>query len=458
MSNFHIINFGCRATQADGGEIEREMLARSFEKAPSIADARIVILNTCTVTAAADRDARQTVRRVRRENPQAKIVVTGCYAQRAPEEIRQLPGVYCVVGNSHKHLLAQIVDQKMASGLQEAATDDPPDANERSLAPSCTAEVYIDQFTRFEKTPFVGQALFAATERTRPSLKIQDGCDANCSFCIIPAVRGRSRSLPPDEVLKQVESLAAEGYKELVLSGIHLGSYGRDLKARSSLLSLLEALENVKDLCRIRLSSIEPLEVSEGVIDHVTRSRRFAKHLHIPLQSGVDRILRLMRRPYTSDQYAQVVCSIRRKIPDAAIGADVITGFPGETEEEHRATMAFIERSPLTYLHVFSFSPRPGTLAAEMHGQVSPQVIKHRSQELRDLGKRKKFEFQQQMVGRVLSVVTLDRADHDFTDAMSENFLAVHVEGPAIDPNQIVEVKISGIDHGLLTGGVVGSR
>ncbi|MBZ5553122.1 MAG: tRNA (N(6)-L-threonylcarbamoyladenosine(37)-C(2))-methylthiotransferase MtaB [Acidobacteriia bacterium] len=452
MSNFHIINFGCRATQADGGEIEREMLACSFEKAPSMAEAHIVILNTCTVTAAADRDARQTVRRVRRENPRAKIVVTGCYAQRASEEIRQIPGVYCVVGNSHKHLLAQIMIEKLASGLQNTPEVDPAGTDQRPLAPSCTAEVYLDQFTRLERTPFVGQALFASTERTRPSLKIQDGCDANCSFCIIPAVRGRSRSLAPSEVLEQVEALAAGGYKELVLSGIHLGSYGRDLEERTSLLSLLEALENVRDLCRIRLSSIEPLEVSEGVIDHVARSRRFAKHLHVPLQSGVDRILRLMRRPYTADQYAQVVHSIRRKVPDAAIGADVITGFPGETEEEHRATMAFIERSPLTYLHVFSFSPRPGTPAAEMRGEVSPLAIKRRSAELRDLGKRKKFKFQQQMLGKILSVVTLEPRGGEFTGSMSDNFLEVNVAGEAIEPNQIVDVKIEGIVQGMLIG------
>jgi threonylcarbamoyladenosine tRNA methylthiotransferase MtaB len=420
-----------------------------------MADAQIVILNTCTVTAAADRDARQTVRRVRRENPEAKIVVTGCFAQRAPEEVRQLPGVYCVVGNSHKHLLAQIVGEKVALGPQIPAVDDLAKANPGSLAPSCTAEVFIDQFTRFERMPFVGQTVYAATDRTRPSLKIQDGCDANCSFCIIPAVRGRSRSLSPAEVLGQVESLAAAGYKELVLSGIHLGSYGRDLEERTSLLNLMEALENLREVCRIRLSSIEPLEVSAGVIDHVARSRKFAKHLHIPMQSGVDRVLRLMRRPYTADQYAQVVHSIRRRIPDAAIGADVITGFPGEIEEEHLETMKFIESSPLTYLHVFSFSPRPGTAAAGMRGMVSPQVTKRRSAELRDLGKRKKFKFQQQMLGKTLSVVTLERRSGQFTESMSDNFLEVNCAGNATVPNQIVDVKIEGIVQGVLVGEVV---
>ncbi|MGB7623821.1 MAG: tRNA (N(6)-L-threonylcarbamoyladenosine(37)-C(2))-methylthiotransferase MtaB [Terriglobia bacterium] len=455
MPQFHIINFGCRATQADGGEIEREMLARSYEKAASIAGAQIVILNTCTVTASADRDARQTIRRVQRQNPDAKIVVTGCYAQRAPEEIRHLPGVYYVVGNSHKHRLAGIIDRETSPGTQRAGEECLAEAHQSPLASSCTAEVYIDQFTRLERPPFPGRAFFAATDRTRPSLKIQDGCDANCSFCIIPAVRGRSRSLLPDEVLKQVEALVAAGYRELVLSGIHLGSYGRDLSDRTSLLRLMEALETVEGVCRLRLSSIEPLEVRKAVVEHVAHSRVFAKHFHVPLQSGVDRILRLMRRPYTADQYAQVAHFIRQEIPDAAIGADVITGFPGETEEEHRATVEFIEQAPLTYLHVFSFSPRPSTPAAEMRGEVSPQVIKRRSAELRDLGKRKKLKFQQQMVGKVLSVVTLDRGGSDFTESMSDNFLEVNVLGQAIEPNQIADVNIEGILQGVLTGGRV---
>lgn len=456
MSGFHIINFGCRATQADGGEIEREMLARAHQKAESIADAAVVVLNTCTVTAAADRDARQAIRRVQRENPNARIVVTGCYAQRAPEEVRQIPGVRLVVGNSHKPQLAQIVDEKLALEASLESIGLTEEAREVSETLSCTAEVYIDAFSRQERGMFSAHAFFGATERTRPSLKIQDGCDANCSFCIIPAVRGRSRSLAPADVRKQVEVLAAAGYKEIVLSGIHLGSYGRDLVERTSFLQLMQSLERVESLRRLRLSSIEPKELDEEIVALVARSRKFAKHFHVPMQSGVDRLLRLMRRPYTSDEYSQRIRLIRGRIPEAAIGADVVTGFPGETEEEHRATLEFIEQSPLTYLHVFSFSPRPGTAAATMQGRIPPAVMKRRSTELRDLGKRKKFKFQQQMVGRVLSVITLDRRDENYTEAMSDNFLEVNIRDAMIEPNQILDVRVEGIEQGTLVGEALG--
>lgn len=452
MSSFHIINFGCRATQADGGEIEREMVARNFAKAESVTQASVVVLNTCTVTAAADRDARQTIRRVQRENPNAKIVVTGCYAQRAPEEISRIHGVHVVVGNSHKHELVQIVDARLEHGSNAHISGARGENGEVSRALSSTAEVYMDQYSRLERGSFSGHAYFGATERTRPSLKIQDGCDANCSFCIIPAVRGRSRSLNPAEVRKQVETLVAEGYQEIVLSGIHLGSYGRDLAERTSFYELLQTLELLPGLCRLRLSSIEPMEVTDDIIAHVAASRKFAGHFHVPLQSGSDRLLHLMRRPYTSGQYMKVVEAVRGRIPEAAIGADVIAGFPGETEEEHRATLQFIEQSPLTYLHVFSFSSRPGTTAAAMRGHLSPQIIKRRSAELRDLGKRKKFKFQQTMRGRALSVITLDRRGDGGTEAMSGNFLEVIVRGTPLGPNQMVQVKIDGMEQGVLVG------
>lgn len=455
MSSFYIINFGCRATQADGGEIEREMLARRFSRTDSIANARVVVLNTCTVTAAADRDARQTIRRVQRENPNAKIVVTGCYAQRSPEEISRIPGVDFVFGNSHKQQLARIVDEKLSGGAGRLHDRPSKELRESSQVLSCTAEVYRDPFSRLEREMFPAQAFFGATERTRPSLKIQDGCDANCSFCIIPTVRGRSRSLEPAEVEKQVRALGDAGFKEIVLSGIHLGSYGRDLPTRTSFLELMERLESVENLRRVRLSSIEPMELSEAIVEQVAGSKKFARHFHIPMQSGVDRILRLMRRPYTSTQYAAVVDSVRRRIQDAAIGADVIAGFPGETEAEHQATLSFIESLPLTYLHVFSFSPRPGTTAAMLRGGVSPYIIKRRSAELRELGRRKKFKFQEQMLGQILSVITLDRGGSGYIESMSENFLEVNVADGTISPNQIIDVKIEGIRDGALLGKVI---
>lgn len=454
MSSFHIINFGCRATQADGGEIEREMLSRDFARAGSAAQADVVVLNTCTVTAAADRDARQTIRRVQRENPRARIVVTGCYAQRAPEELRQIPGIHFIIGNSHKQQLAQIVDEKLGGDEMAVHEIRDDDRRENRDALSCTAEVYIDAFSRREGGVFAARPYFGATEHTRPSLKIQDGCDANCSFCVIPSVRGRSRSLSPEEVRRQVTLLAAEGYQEIVLSGIHLGSYGRDLAGRASLLELMRSLELIPGVRRLRLSSIEPLEVSDEIVRWATTSSKAARHFHIPLQSGDDALLHSMRRPYTSGRYAELVEKIRRNLPDAAIGADVITGFPGESDGAHLQTFEFIERSPLTYLHVFSFSARPGTPAASMRGAVSPQVIKRRSAELRDLGKRKKFKFQQEMIGKTLSVITLERGDERGVEAMSDNFLEVKIAGATLEANRMVDVKIEDIREGMLTGSV----
>ncbi len=455
MSSFHIINFGCRATQADGGEIEREMLARSFQKSDSVVSAEVVVLNTCTVTAAADRDARQTIRRLRRENPDARIVVTGCYAQRASDEIRQIPGVDFVIGNSHKQYVARILEERLSSPRAAHFQSSSDDGREPINSLSCAAEVYLDAFSRMERTAFPAHAFFGATERTRPSLKVQDGCDANCSFCIIPAVRGRSRSLSPEDVLKQVSALAAEGYREVVLSGIHLGSYGRDLAERTSFYELMRRLSAIEGCPRLRLSSIEPLEVSHEIIDCVADSPHFAKHFHVPLQSGDDRILRLMRRPYTSSQYAAIVEKIRRKIPGAAIGADVIAGFPGETDAEHAATLNFIERSPLTYLHVFSFSARPGTTAATLRGALSPVVIKKRSAALRELGSRKKFKFQRAMMGKILPVITLDRRREGYIEGMSDNFLEVQIADERLAPNRRVAVLIEGIESGELAGSVV---
>ncbi len=454
MSSFHIINFGCRATQADGGEIEQELLSHSYEKKETIVDADVVILNTCTVTAAADRDARQTIRRVKRENPQAEIIVTGCYAQRAPEEIRQLPGVRLVIGNSHKSQLVKIVDERIVQKPLDSGAGVKPGAQSISGSLSCTAEIFVEPFLRAERKLFSSTAHFGATDRTRPSLKIQDGCDANCSFCIIPSVRGRSCSLAPDEVRRQVAVLVAAGFKEIVLSGIHLGSYGRDLSQPTTFFELLKDLESIEGLTRIRMSSIEPLEVRSQIVELVAESDKLAKHFHVPMQSGADRILHLMRRPYSSSQYASVVEMIRKKVDDAAIGADVITGFPGETDAEHRLTMEFIERSPLTYLHVFPFSPRSGTTAASLRGMVGSNVLKRRSAELRELGRQKKFKFQEKIVGKVLSVITLDHNHGDGTSAMSTNFLEVKIQGPALLPNQIFDVMIEGVMGGVLVGSV----
>jgi len=403
--SFFVTNFGCRASQSEGAAIEQELLNGAAIPASSVFAADVVVVNTCTVTEEADREARQLIRRIASRNPQARVVVTGCYAQRAPEELAALPGVSHVVGNSHKPILGQLTLKVLDSDF--------------TAEPSGRAEVFCsDIFLEHELKP---ESHLGSGGRTRAIVKVQDGCNANCSFCIIPSVRGRSRSLPPRSVIEEVASLVDRGYKEVVFSGIHLGTFGRDLNPKTSLENLIEEiLEDVPSLQRLRLSSIEPLEVTEGVIGLVATNRRIAHHLHIPLQSGSSRVLRAMRRPYQPEYYLDLVNRIRDRVADASIGADVMVGFPGETDEEFSQTFRLIEESPLTYLHVFPYSARPGTPAAELGGQVPVHVANFRAKALRQLIARKHSAFLASMVGRVLDVLVLQSGE-----GLTSNFLKV---------------------------------
>lgn len=412
MGTFFLENFGCRATQADGAAIAAQLEAQGCLPAP-LQQAEIVILNTCTVTAAADEDVRQAVYRIRRRNPAARILITGCYAQRAPLEAAMLPGVTWVVGNSHKERIAELVAQE--------------------VAPGCQARILVGDVNA--RQPFLAvETAFA--DRTRPNLKIQDGCSFHCSFCIIPAVRGRSRSAPPDWVIEQVRRLSAR-YREIVLSGVNLGRWGRDLPARPRLADLLRRLLAETEVERLRLSSIEPMDLSDELLGLMACSPRIARHIHAPLQSGSDSVLRRMRRWYRARHYADRILKARAWLPDAAIGADVMVGFPGETEREFEETVRLVESLPLTYLHVFTYSPRPGTPAAAMPDQTPPAVRKQRNRLLRELAARKNLEFRRRMLGRTLSVLTLAEP----LRALSDNYLKVELAEPR-QPNRIVEVRI----------------
>lgn len=366
MTTFSIENFGCRATDADAAALRRDFLASGLALVDEHARADVVVLNTCTVTVAADAQAREAVRKIRRANPGARVVVTGCYAQRAPEEIAQLEGVDFVVGNSHQTQIARLVCASLDSQAASSSGVRPPSPSEgffplagidrepmslaRGPAKILTGDI-------FEQTAVqIAPAEFAERGRTRPILKIQDGCNNRCSYCVIPFVRGKSRSLPPDAVIAAVRNLVDAGAKEVVLSGINLGSYGRDLAPRAELIDTVRRILDETTLEQLRFSSIEPQDVTEEFVEFVASSERVAPHFHVPLQSGSDRILRAMHRWYRSEHYAERIHRIRRYTPGAAIGADVIVGFPGETEAEFQTTADFIERLPLTYLHVFSLS------------------------------------------------------------------------------------------------------
>jgi threonylcarbamoyladenosine tRNA methylthiotransferase MtaB len=438
---FNIVNFGCRATQADGAAIEQAFLDHGLEKTDGWESSEVVLINTCTVTNAADVEARQMIRRVHRENPDAKIVVTGCYAQRAPQELTEIEGVTCVVGNSHKDQLVPIVvknylDADVAAVLSPAA----PEAN------TFCSSIFESRELRTIADPSGGG-------RTRPVLKVQDGCSYRCSYCIIPWVRGDSRSLPPGEVLRQVRLLLDRGFREITLTGIHLGGYGKDLGSSGSLVQLVREVVKEERLARLRLSSIEPLEYTDDLIDLVAESPKMAKHYHVPLQSGSDRILRLMRRPYTSTFYARLVDKMRRRAPDAAIGADVMVGFPTETEADHLSTKTLLDAAPMTYLHVFSYSPRPGTASTSLKPEVRGDVAQERSRHLRELAAQKNETFRSSFVGKPLSVTTLGRSPTaGAIEALSTNFLKLEVHGDSIRANELLEVKVTTLTSNGLSG------
>src|SRR6267143_1130706 len=451
MPTFFIEQFGCRATQADGAAIERQLLDRGCTSAATPATADIVVVNTCTVTASADAQARDAIRKLHAANPAVRLIVTGCYAQRAPEELAALPGVSWVVGNSHKPQIPQLVDSLPAAASAESASGFFPAAalHSGSAVPfhSFVGAPHLSR-PRRDAAPHLGKILigniFDRSEflsapvlggegnHTRPTLKIQDGCNSRCSYCVIPFVRGRSRSLPPGAVIREIHHLTESGFREIVLSGINLGTYGRDLTPRVEFEDLLRRILDETSVERLRISSIEPVDVTQDLVNLFASTDRIAQHFHMPLQSGSDHILAAMHRWYHAEHYACRVELIRERLPHAAIGADVITGFPGESDADHAATLAFIESLPFTYLHVFSFSKRPGTKAASLANEVSGATIKRRARELRALGEAKSAVFRQSQIGRTLSVLTLRRdqdSDVGMTPALSSNYLKVQIRG-----------------------------
>jgi threonylcarbamoyladenosine tRNA methylthiotransferase MtaB len=442
-------NFGCRATEADAAAMRRALRSAGWTLLDRHASADVVVLNTCTVTSAADSQARDAVRKIQRANPSARILVTGCYAQRAPEDLAQLPGVSWVVGNCHQTEIPRLLRELFASDADAAAAtgtgttssgqslDDAPAGDFVPLANLNTEPMSLARGPAkiltgdiFEQTSMQASPLEGIpVDRTRPILKIQDGCNNRCSYCVIPFVRGRSRSLPPDEVLAETRKLVAAGAKEIVLSGINLGSYGRDLAPHVDLADLVHRILNETALEQLRFSSIEPQDVTEDFVALVAASPRIAPHFHVPLQSGSDRILRAMHRWYRAAHYAERIQLIRGAMPDAAIGADVIAGFPGETDEDFAATFDFIARLPFTYLHVFSFSARPGTKAADLGSPVAAAVTRDRARALRALGQQKAAAFRELCAGRTVRALTLARGDDTWTEALTGNYLKVRVEG-----------------------------
>jgi threonylcarbamoyladenosine tRNA methylthiotransferase MtaB len=398
---------------------------------------------------------------VQRENPGCRILVTGCYAQRAPQELAALPGVSWVVGNSHKHQVAEIATSSPASRpsfVPLSQLDPIRSSGDRHLG----ADVIVGDI--FAHTELLAAPVFdAANERTRPNLKVQDGCDNRCSFCVIPSVRGQSRSLPLERVLGEVRSLVGAGYREVVISGINLGRWGRDLEGSSQLSALssqptnprfehlVRAILEATSLEKLRISSVEPMDWSDELIATMATSRRIAKHAHVPLQSASDAVLRRMHRKYRPWHYREKIMKIREAMPNAAIGADVMVGFPGETEAEFAETRRMIEELPFTYLHVFTYSARPGTPAAERSDQVPVAMARERNQVLREIAASKKAAFLRAQVGSAVESITLRSGDGNFTELLTDNYLKMKIGG-RLEPNRWVEVVVDGAEGEVLHG------
>ena len=410
---YAVLTFGCRVNQADSFALERQLRAAGGQAAPAEA-AELVVVNSCSVTATADQGTRQAIRRVARVNPAARIVATGCYATRDAAAVAALPGVVAVVPNDDKEALAERL---------------------LTLAGPTTAE-------RFGGGDGACGAMLppGAAGRTTYTLRVQTGCDERCSYCIIPSTRGRGRSVRLARVLDEVDRVVGAGYRELALTGVHLGSYGRDLTPPASLLDLLAALDRHPSAVLVRLSSLEPMDCTPAIVDLVTTSPRFAPHFHLPLQHASDAMLRAMRRPYTLDDYRRVVSGIRARMPHAAIGSDLIVGFPGETEDDFEATLAYLEGSPLTSLHVFPYSDRPGTDASGRRGKVHGSRVRERARAVREAGAALAGRFRRAQVGTLRPGLTLTEGTGAV--ALTDNYLKVRI--PSGHPeNARVTVRIT---------------
>ncbi|HTW60266.1 MAG TPA: MiaB/RimO family radical SAM methylthiotransferase [Terracidiphilus sp.] len=461
MAGFHVENFGCRAARADGEALSGGLRAAGQHCVRRLSEADVVVVNTCSVTAEADRQARAFIRRAHRVNPAAKIVVTGCYAQRAPGEIAALDGVSAVIGNSHKALAPQITaDQILANRFTRGGAESTSASAELvSVHTLLTGGAPIWADERFAHS-FLEEAPLAPGVQTRPNLKIQEGCGNRCTFCVIPFTRGPSRSLPRAAVLRQVESFVGAGGNELVLSGINLGRWGRDLpgSGRDTLSALVREILEETHLPRLRLSSIEPMDWDSELIARMAEygGARLARHAHLPLQSGSDAVLRRMHRRYRPWHYAEKVNALLcAGGEDLTLGADVMVGFPGETDGEFEETLAFVRALPFGYLHLFPFSPRPGT-ALQAAAPVEAAAVQERMAALRALIAEKSRAHRARFLGRALEAITLHTPAElnapGRTLALTENFLPVEMEGSFPD-NQLVRVLVSGFTaEGALRG------
>jgi threonylcarbamoyladenosine tRNA methylthiotransferase MtaB len=411
---YALVTFGCRVNQADSLEIEGALRARGgVQAAPALAD--LVIVNTCSVTSTADQGARQVVRKIARENPAARIVVTGCYATRRPGDLSDLPGVVAVVPNDRKEQLVSALPWPTTTAARYGGSDGPCGA---TLRPGVAG-------------------------RTAFTLRVQTGCDEHCSYCIIPSTRGVGRSRPLDWVLRSIDEAVLAGYKEIALCGVHLGSYSRDLAGGASLADLVRRLSQWPADVLFRISSLEPVDFTPELLEVVAASARIAPHFHLPLQHADDSMLRAMRRPYAAAAYEALLREIAAATPDACLGTDVIAGFPGETAAQADALAECLERLPLSYAHVFPYSDRPGTEASGLSGKVDGGAIRARASRLRAIGESHARRFRASQIGRIRRALVVD----DGNAVVTDNYLKLALDGPRAR-NEWVNVEVEGPHRG----------
>jgi threonylcarbamoyladenosine tRNA methylthiotransferase MtaB len=413
MTSFSIQTFGCRSNQAEAFLWAHEFQKQGLKYEKDFSRSDLVVVNSCTLTGRADSDTRSFIRKVSRLNPKARLIVTGCYAERAPEELRGMPQVSCLLSNTEKKDLSAKVLSFADPGI------------ERQISPF----------------------------RSRASVKIQDGCNFRCTFCIIPSVRGKSVSFAKREILERIKEFISQGFKEIVLTGIHLCSYGLDLNPKSSLLELLQEIESLEGLGKLRLSSLDPRFLSPTLIKHITESDKVCPHFHLSLQSGSDDILRRMGRKIKIKDYQKILACLREKSPEASLGADIIVGFPGETGDDFNQTYSFLEESPLTYFHVFSYSPRPGTAAASWP-QINGKAKKERATLLRDLSRKKNASFRRLFSGKECEAIVIKKKEAG-AEVLTSNYFKVLVPFCPDDEGKELRVKITKVDAGKTTGQIV---
>lgn len=420
-----ITTLGCKVNQYDSATMEEILRTKGYQIVDFRNQADIYIINTCTVTKRTDHQSRQLIRRAKKRNTRAKIIVTGCYAQIAPQVLAQIPGVSLILGNAQKQQITKFITNNLGEKSPHIIVSD------------------INQEICFKDPP-----LHSFFHHTRAFLKIQDGCESFCSYCIVPYARGKCRSLDPEEALKRFFMLSESGFKEVVLSGIHLGAYGIDLNPPFTLLKLLELIEQEKPVPRIRLSSLEPMDITDELIDFLPTSQIICPHLHLPLQSGDDEILKRMNRPYHSSDFRKLVELLVSKISHLCLGIDVIVGFPGETDRHFLNTYKLLEELPISYFHVFPYSKREKTKAAAFPDQVASKTISNRSEMLRKLGKTKKEKFYSNYMGKKLNVLIEEKRDRQSGSlkGRSRNYIPILLEGPDTLKNQEMEVEITKVE------------